>query len=584
MAFGKQLDKRKGKFGCSPVVLLVLFALPFAAVGTFTGYLASSSVITWVRAKSWEEVPARIISADLDASSSDGSTTYRVRAAYEYEYGGRRYSSERVSSGGGSDNIGSFHQDKYAELRLFVDSGRPFRCFVNPDDPSEALLYRELRWGMLGFMLVFTFAFGIVGYGLMFAAVYGNRIVKEEDKLKAARPEEPWAWNADWADGTVTAGSWGTMIGALLFATLWNLISAPMLFIVPREWQDGNALVLIGLLFPLIGLGLAAFAVHAVLRWRKFGNSEFEMYSMPGVLGGYLEGRINTNIRVRGAASFRLTLSCTRKETSGSGKNRSTTRRTIWQDIIEVPATALLAGRRGVSVPVRFAIPYDAGPETDEQASAPIDWRLEVAAPLPGVDFSTDFSVPVFRTPDSDPEFQDDTPEAAIADDPDTPAELESLGIVRTPTPAGGVQYVFRRARALGSAVGLTVFTIVWCGCIWLMLDLDAPLVFPIVFGIFALLLLAGLVELWLKQTRVEVANGRLAFNQRLVGPGKTRMFAADEISRIAVKSGMQSGDHLFYQLVLHDRQGKKHALGSRIRGQRLARRIVDDLQEALAS
>lgn len=45
----------------------------------------------------------------------------------------------------------------------------------------------------------------------------------------------------------------------------------------------------------------------------------------------------------------------------------------------------------------------------------------------------------------------------------------------------------------------------------------------------------------------------------------------------------MQSGNKLFYRLVLHDRGGKKHTFASQIRDQRLARRIVRDLEEALA-
>ncbi len=62
------------------IIFLFLFALPFAGGGTFVGYLAGSTLTTWVRAQSWEEVPARISSAELDVNSGDDGTTYRVRA------------------------------------------------------------------------------------------------------------------------------------------------------------------------------------------------------------------------------------------------------------------------------------------------------------------------------------------------------------------------------------------------------------------------------------------------------------------------------------------------------------------------
>jgi len=574
--------KGKKKPGRGAVILLILFALPFAGVGTFVGYLAGSMIATWRQTGSWIEVPATIVSTDLDVSRGDDSDTYRVRAEFTYQYDGRTYTSRDVGSGNGYDNIGSFHQDKHAELRAYVASGRPFRCFVNPDNPAEAVLYRELRWGMLGFQVVFAAAFCLVGYGLMFAAVYGGRKVREAEQLKESRPEEPWLWDEDWVDGRITAGSRGKMIGSLLFATLWNLISAPMIFAIPSEWADGNRLILIGAIFPLIGAGLAAYAVYAILQWRKFGNTELELFSNPGVLGGYLEGRIHTNIRARDGGPYRLTLSCIRTETSGSGKNRSSTEKTLWQDAAEVPANALLAGPHGASVPVRFAVPYDAGPQSDPDASAPIKWRLDVAAELPGVDYSTTFTVPMFRTADSDPELEVETQAPPLDADARTPETLQSLGIHRQKTPAGGVAYVFRRARAKGAAVGLTVFTAIWCGFIAIMRAVGAPFFFPIVFGLFALLMFAGLVDLWLKQTRIEVTGGRLAFNRRFLGRGKTRVFEGADVRWIKSERGMQSGNKLFYQIRLHTRDGKKHTLASLIRDQRLAKRIVDDLEEAL--
>lgn len=585
LTFNAGHGKKPGKnTSRGAMLILFLFATPFAGGGTLVGYLGVSMASQWWQARSWAEVPARILSADLNASQDDDSTTYSVVAEYTYEYDGRTYTSQRVSTSFGSDNIGSFHQDKYNELRPYAGTDQMFRCFVNPAEPSEALLFRDLRWGMLAFMGVFAGAFGLVGYGLMFVAVYGSRLVKETDRLEEARPEEPWMWDADWTDGRITAGSRGAMIGALVFTILWNLVSAPLIFLVPREVADGNLIALVGAIFPLIGLGLAWWAVYATLQWRKFGNSELEMYANPGVLGGLLQGRIHTNIRKRPDAPFHLALSCIRKETRGSGDDRRTTERTLWQDTARVPAGALLSGPRGVSVPVRFAIPYDAGPQTDTKASDPVEWRLEVAAALPGIDYGTHFSVPVFRTPDSDPELEVETTAPPLSAAAEPPAELSALGIIRRPTPAGGVQYVFRRARAKGPAIALTGFTVVWCGFIALMLTLDAPILFPIVFGLFALLMLAGLLEMWLKQTRIEVAAGRLAFNGRYLGPGRTRFFDAGEVAAVKVGQGMQSGSKLFYQVVLHTRGDKQQVLASQIRDKHLAQRIADDLQEALGA
>ncbi len=58
-------------------------------------------------------------------------------------------------------NIGDFQRRTHRELSRYVvknpeqaerDSERrdqnAFRCYVNPDDPEESVLYRTLRWPM----------------------------------------------------------------------------------------------------------------------------------------------------------------------------------------------------------------------------------------------------------------------------------------------------------------------------------------------------------------------------------------------------------------------------------------------------
>lgn len=584
LSFTRRAGAKPGKkSNRRAVVFLILFSLPFAGGGTFVGYLAASMLVDWGQALTWEETPARVLSADLDVNHGDDSTTYRVRAVYEYSYMGETYTSDVVSFGFGSDNIGSFHQDKHAELSGYLSSGALFRCYVNPSDPTEAVLYRELRWGLLGLQIVFALVFGLVGYGLMFAAVWGGRLQKEADKLKESRPDEPWLWEKEWVDGRIRAGSKGKMIGALIFATIWNLISAPVLFFVPDEVGKGNNLALIGLIFPAIGLLLAWWAVYAVLQWRKFGNSTFEMQTTPGVLGGWLEGRVHTNIRTRPEDGYRLTLNCKRTESSGSGKNRSSSTKVLWQDTVVIPGNHVLAGPHGATIPVRFGIPYDAGPETDTEGSGTVTWQLEVAAELPGVDFSTHFDVPVFFTEDSDPELEVELSDAGGSAMRDPAAELRAAGIVREAASGGGVSYVFKRARAKGAALGLAIFTVIWCGFIWLMLGVGAPIFFPIVFGLFAMLFVVSLFEMLFKETRVEIDDGTLTFTKRLLSSGKRVAFLPEDVVSIKAKRGTQAGNKLYYRIVLKSRDGKKHTLATQLSDQRLAKRLIKDFEEELA-
>ena len=72
---------KKG-FGC-----LILFALPFAAVGVGMGVWLLFGIIDHWKMQSWEETPARIVQAKLEShSGSKGGTTYQATAEYTYQY------------------------------------------------------------------------------------------------------------------------------------------------------------------------------------------------------------------------------------------------------------------------------------------------------------------------------------------------------------------------------------------------------------------------------------------------------------------------------------------------------------------
>jgi hypothetical protein len=80
---------------------------------------------------------------------------------------------------------------------------------------------------------------------------------------------------------------------AWLFAVLWNLVSAPLFVLVPREIER-NPMAAVAVIFPLVGFGSLVWAVMTTLRWRRFGLSRFEM--SPAALGGRCSGTIHTRL------------------------------------------------------------------------------------------------------------------------------------------------------------------------------------------------------------------------------------------------------------------------------------------------
>ena len=78
------------------------------------------------------------------------------------------------------------------------------------------------------------------------------------------------------ASTRVRSNTRSNLIGAWVFAVVWTLISAPLLFFIPRELER-KPIAVIGFIFPIIGIGLLSWALMLTLRWRRFGPAWFEM-------------------------------------------------------------------------------------------------------------------------------------------------------------------------------------------------------------------------------------------------------------------------------------------------------------------
>lgn len=565
-----------------PAGCLFLFALPFAGVGIFMFGLTVWTLSDWWHMQSWVEVSARVLETHLEEHHDDDGTTYRAVARYKYNYQGVNYKGDRVGIDATADNIGNYHQRKVAELKRKMSRNQPVPCFVDPASPGRSVLYRDLRFEKLAFYLLFSLVFGGAGGGMLSYGVYARRQLKNSDSLRQKHPDQPWMWREDWAEGGVRSSSKTIMLFAVFFAIMWNLISSPVFFLLPGEIRKENYLALIGLVFPVVGAGLAIWAFIAARRWVKYGESTFQMASVPGVVGGPLAGVIRTTVNLRPEHGFRQTLTCLRQVTTGSGKNRSTREHVLWQTTRVIQQELAATDSTQSAIPVQFHIPYQSEPTTPSGATSPVLWRLEVEADAPGVDYHASFEVPVFRTADSSPDYQPDDSaispyvrEESIAD------VYRGCGIRRHET-IRGIRIEFPLFRNLGTAFGATVFLTIWTGAIVLMIHLGAPLLFPIAFGLFELLILWFALELWLWRSVMDVNLRGVTLRAGLVGLSSTQSFDNDQIKTITYTSGMQSGRKLYYDLQLTTKDGKSYGIGKRIPSQSAAQAIVDDVRQAL--
>ncbi len=562
---------------------MVLFSLPFAGVGIFMTYLLLSTLWAGYAMQSWEGVPARIVHTELVELDGDDSTTYKVEARYEYTYEDKTYTGTRVAISSSADNIGTYQHDIHNELQRHQESEEPFRCYINPDDPADSVLYRDIRWFMLMLYGVFIVAFGGFGFGMMFFSIKGGKAAKAEEEQKIRHPETPWLWNGDWAQGRIRSSTKLKAIGVCAFATLWNAISWPIAILAMGE-RAVNPAVYAVLLFPLVGLITAAAAARTLIAWYKYGESVLAMASVPGVIGGALRGVVQTNVNLRPEEGFHLTLSCINRRTSGSGKSRTTHEHVLWQDARVMKREILEQDPTQSHIPVLFAIPYDARASDDEDSNNQIIWRLEATAKVPGADYTAQFEVPVFKTAESSPDFVLDESALTPYQAPGTSRPgLEMSGVRVTPLASGGKRFVLPMARHKSAALGVTLFLAIWTGAIVFMLKAGAPILFPIVFSLFEVLTLYLALDLWFYKSRIEVNFQVLTLAGSILGIGSTHTLYYEQIQDISVTRGMQVGNKLYYGVKVKMNNGKSHTAAKRLDNRQQAEQLAKEIEKALS-
>jgi hypothetical protein len=157
--------------GQSPPRWLFAFGLLFLAVGGLFLYILAVRPLWKVsQAAAWVKTSCTVMSSELKEHRSTDSdspgSTYSIEIVYEYEFEGKTYQSGRY------DFVSMASNTSMASRRAIIKAHPPGTetvCFVNPAQPSEAVLQRgwssEMWWGL------FPIPFVLIGLlGLFFGA------------------------------------------------------------------------------------------------------------------------------------------------------------------------------------------------------------------------------------------------------------------------------------------------------------------------------------------------------------------------------------------------------------------------------
>lgn len=583
---GKDL-KRVGA-GC-----LVLFALPFLGVGGFMTYRFVSGIVTWNSAAHWAETTADLDKLVLKRNKGDGGATYRIEAEYRYQYNGRDYTGHRVGLFSGADNVSNYHQRLHAKLESLRNRQQPVPCYVNPANPSQSLLDRKMRVGLLTFHIPFVLCFTGAGVGMIAAAVRQVRRNSAESRLVKLHPQEPWRWRADWASGVIPAlgpASGGYWVAAAVF---WNLVCGAVLLVAFAEGSVDWKLMLTLAGLNAIGLAIAAYAALLAARGVRFGASKLELADTPGVIGGRLAGVVWIPARVAPAQGFHVTLVCQRIQRN-SDRNASVAVN-LWEQERRITQTLRGDSRGRTAVPIAFTIPSTAT-ATDTRAGCPVRWRLRVHAKLPGPDYRAEFELPVCLTEDSqDGVVADDAPLSEYEAELSLADQLSEEGMLLEES-SGGDQWRLTAPPFRRPWVGLVILlAAIAASCVtggllnaalghmgfWQVL-LSFTFVFFAVFALISLGLWLTTLEMFLSSSQLWINGDRWTLRSGWYGIRRTHRFSADQIKSIALKERMNStdsrGSQSWKDVRFKLRGGESLTLACYVRNPRTAEALRDAL------
>jgi hypothetical protein len=258
--------------------LLVFFGMFFTAGCAFFFFMFLWPMMRIMGARDWVETPCVIVSSEVGVHSDSDGSTYSIDIEYTYFVDGRQHKSDRYSFDRSSSS------GRGGKQRI-VDQhpvGSEHVCYVDPDDPDEAVLNRgfvpTLWLGLLPLIFV-----AVGGGGLLFCT-WGALTKrgpsrtsetewlpdKEQSRVETQRlrgyvPERD-------TGGPVTlkpaVSPWGKLLGALVFALFWNGITSVFVTIAVTSHLKGDPewfLTIFIIPFVLVGLGMIIYVLYSLL-------------------------------------------------------------------------------------------------------------------------------------------------------------------------------------------------------------------------------------------------------------------------------------------------------------------------------
>ncbi len=263
----------RGALGC----LIAFFGI-FFLVGAGTLLFFVLPALKAAGARNWRETPCTVLHSQVRTHSGSDSNTYSVDVLYTYVVDDRRYESNRYQFLGGS----SSGYDGKAEIVARYPPGTRTVCYVDPADPTQAVLHRGLSADY--WVALVPLVFLLVGAGGMYGVARSGRMHRRRDinpdllaEYAVGGISVAGARARELAADAVAAGPvvlkpkmspFGKLVGFTLVALFWNGIVSVFVWQAVKGWRAGagdGCLTLFLVPFVLIGLALLASVPYQFL-------------------------------------------------------------------------------------------------------------------------------------------------------------------------------------------------------------------------------------------------------------------------------------------------------------------------------
>jgi hypothetical protein len=231
--------------------LVSLVLLLVGAAGTW--FVLLRPVIGVVRSREWtaseclivESGLTRNVSSDHGRPASQQAVTQAVTVRYRYEVDGKEHESNRYSF---LDGIATSDSARKRRIVAKYPVGRTVTCYVDPRDPSSAVLNRSFTADMLlGLIPLAMLAAGVLTVGIIPTGVFAP-LARSKPPIAPApgAPAAPLASHRASADVR-----WGFQAALLLTGmAVWNVIAS-----IGDEVSDMGALAVNALVLGALTLG-----------------------------------------------------------------------------------------------------------------------------------------------------------------------------------------------------------------------------------------------------------------------------------------------------------------------------------------